>query len=488
MSESVALPRTTLAPGLSISRVLTGLWQVADLERGGQTLDAEAAAAAIERYVDAGLTTLDMADHYGSAEAIAGHFRATRPERGVECLTKWVPEPGPISRAEAEAAVERACTRLQTDAVELLQYHCWRYDDPAWLDGLLHLDALRREGRVGHLGLTNVDTDHLALVLDTGVPVVSNQICFSLLDRRARERMLPLCRERGVKVLAFGTLAGGLLTERWLHRPAPAPDELSTWSQMKYARFVQVAGGWERFQRLLHAVQEVSRRHDVSMANVATRWVLDHAGVAGIIVGARLGRREHIGDTLRMLRLSLDDDDRARLAAATEELDAIPGDCGDEYRRPPFLTASGDLSHHLDGFPPPYPVAKGSDGRRRAYSGTVWEERAGFSRAVRHGRRIVVSGTTATHRDRVVGGTSAASQMTFALDKVEGAIRSLGGDRKDIVRTRIYVRNVEDWEPVSAVHGRRLGDVAPANTLVRAELVGEDHLVEVEAEAVVAGG
>ncbi|HZJ09663.1 MAG TPA: aldo/keto reductase, partial [Trueperaceae bacterium] len=342
--------RVELEPGLSASRVITGLWQIADMERSGSVVDAELGAAAMANYVSTGLTTFDMADHYGSAELIAGHYRATRGERApAETFTKWVPKPGPVSRADVVAAVDLARTRLQTDRLELLQFHTWTYDDPAWLDALFHLADLRSEGLIGAIGLTNVDTAHLNLALASGVPIVSNQVSFSLLDRRAAQGMTELCRQRGVKLLAYGTVAGGLLTERWQGRPEPAWDDASTtWSVNKYRRFIAQVGGWETYQGLLASMAEIAAKHGVSLANVASRAVLDTPGVGAVIIGARLGESEHIDDTLRLFDLRLDDEDRVALAAATGKLRPLPGDCGDEYRKPPYLTASGDLSHHLD--------------------------------------------------------------------------------------------------------------------------------------------
>jgi aryl-alcohol dehydrogenase-like predicted oxidoreductase/enamine deaminase RidA (YjgF/YER057c/UK114 family) len=479
------LERCELAPGFSISRVLTGLWQIADMERDGSTLDVDAAARELEPYVERGFTTFDMADHYGSSELITGHYRATHPGKDVQLLTKWVPKPGRYKRDRVREAVHLALERMRSESLDLLQFHAWRYSDPGWLDCLFWLDELRQEGLIRHLGLTNFDTAHLAMVLHSGIPVISNQVCFSLLDRRPQNGMLELCEAHGVKVLGFGTVAGGLLTERWLGEPEPAIEELKTWSQMKYARFIEASGGWETFQRLLSAVNEVARKHTVSMANVACRYVLEQPGVGGIIVGARLGLSEHIDDNARLFDFRLDAEDRALLGTALEGLDPVPGDSGDEYRRPPFLTASGDLSHHFAGFPSPYQMREGVDGRQHVLTGTVWEDLAGFSRAVRQGNRILVSGTTATHRDRVIGGRDPASQMHFVIDKIEGAIQSLGGTLADVIRTRIYIRNEGDWEPISRVHGERFGDIQPTNTLVRADPIGEDYLVEMEAEAVV---
>ncbi len=476
--------RVQLADGLEISRVLTGLWQVADMERDGRTLDRDAAAEEMERYVEAGLTTFDMADHYGSSELIAGRF-VQRGRGPAQLFTKWVPEPGPHTRADVLAAIDRACERMSVDAIDLLQFHAWSYADPAWMDCMFWLQEVKEAGKIRHLGLTNTDTAHLRMLLDSGVEIASNQVCYSLLDQRAAGAMTELCLERGPGILAFGTLAGGFLTDRWLGAEEPSLESLETWSQMKYKRFIDAAGGWAPYQALLAAMDRAARRQGVSMANVACRWVLESPAVAGIIVGARLGRSEHIGDTLRLFDFELDAESIADIRDALATLHSIPGDCGDEYRKPPYLTAAGDLSDHFDAVPSPYPVHDGPGGRRRALSGTIWEDVAGFARAVRKGNRIFVSGTTATHGDRLIGGQSAMSQAHFCLDKIEGAIRSLGGSLDDVVRTRIYVANPDVAEAVSRAHGARLGHVQPANTLVQAGLIGDGYLVEMEAEAVV---
>lgn len=480
------IERTTVGDGLEISRVLTGLWQVADMERDGDELDASGAAEEMGRYVDAGLTTFDMADHYGSSEVIAGVFESGAPGR-AELLTKWVPSPGVHGPDEVRAAVERALQRMQRDTLDMLQFHAWSYSDPAWMDCMFALQDLKAEGLIRNLSLTNTDAAHLRMLLDSGVEIATNQVCYSLLDRRGGGEMAALCEERGVRMLAFGVLAGGFFTERWVGVPDPGIDGLQTWSQMKYYRFIQAAGGWARFQTLLDAVARAAARLDVSMANVATRAMLDAPGVGGVIVGARLGKSEHIADTVRLFDFELDDEARSDIAAAQAALDPIPGDCGDEYRKPPFLTAAGDLSDHFEAMPAPYPVVDGPGARTRAMSGTMWEDLAGFSRAVRKGDRIFVSGTTATHGDRLIGGSDAMSQANYCLDKIEGAIQSLGGSIDDIVRTRIYVANPDVAEPVSRAHGARLGHLKPANTLVQAGLIGDGYLVEMEAEAVVDG-
>ena len=477
------IERLTLAPGLTMSRALTGLWQVADMERDGRSLDLDAAAQSMVPYVDAGLTTFDMADHYGSAEDIVGRYRKLSGAKPAQFFTKWVPKAGPVTRADVREAVTRALMRMQGERIDLLQFHAWRFADPSWLDALFFLDECRQEGLIGALGACNFDSAHMAVAIESGIPFVSNQVCCSLLDRRATGRLGAYAVAKGITILAYGTLAGGFLTDKWLGKPEPEMERLATWSQMKYKRFIDAAGGWGAFQRVLHAADRVAKRMGVSIANVASRWVLEQPGVGGVIIGARLSQSAHVDDTQRLFRFALDAAAKAEIDEALAHLAPIPGDCGDEYRTPPYLTASGDLSHHLASFPSPYRVVEGPHGRQQVKSGTSWETTYGYARAVRVGSRIHVSGTTASHGDRLIGGADPYAQAVFALDKVQGAIESLGGALNEVVRTRVFVSQVAHWEAVARAHGERFGAITPANTLVEARLVGEKYLVEIEAEA-----
>jgi len=478
-----AVERVALAPDLEIARVITGLWQIADMERDGRTLDLDATAEAMRPYVDAGCTTFDMADHYGSAELIAGRFRRAHSDLPVQLFTKWVPKPGPISRDDVRAAIETAAERVRGQPIDLMQFHAWTFADAHWLDALGYLQELQRDGAIRQIGVTNFDAAHLRIAVASGIPIVTNQVSFSLLDQRAAGRMADVCAQYGVKLLAYGTVAGGLLTARWQARPEPPADDLTTWSLMKYGRFMQAAGGWRALQRVLDVTASIARKHDVSMANVACRHILDFPHVAGVIIGARLGERAHIDDNTRLGTLRFDDDDRTALREVLATLSPIPGDCGDEYRKPPYLTASGDLSHHVESFPAPYAVHTVDAQRSYCLSGTVWEPMAGYSRATRVGNRIMVSGTTATHGPMQIGGTDAAAQAHFVLDKIEGALRSLGGSMANVVRTRVFVDDISQWEPIARAHGERFGDVLPANTMVQAKLIGSGYLVEIEADA-----
>lgn len=477
--------RHHLGETLEISRVLTGLWQVADIERLSGPMDPEAGADRLAEYVAAGFDTFDMADHYGTAEIITGRLLARDGVR-ARAFTKWCPAPGPMTPDVVRAGVEERLDRLGVDRVDLLQFHWWSFEHPAWLDALHEMARLRDEGLIGEIGVTNFDAAHLALALADGIPIRTNQVSFSLVDRRAAGALSEVCARSGTKLLAYGTLCGGFLSDRWVGKPEPT--EIADWSKMKYKRFIDVSGGWDAFQGILEAAAGIAARHGASVSNVASRWVLDHPAVAGVIVGARLGERAHFDDNLKIFDIALDAEDHARLEAAFAATHPVPGDCGDEYRKPPFLTASGDLSHHLDAMPLAFESAAvpHREDATRVLSGSEWEDIAGYCRAQRIGDRIVVSGTTATAgRSRVVASGDAGAQATYVIDKILAALAALGAKAEDVVRTRIYITDEADVEAVSRAHGRVFGAIKPANTLVVvAGLIG-GYRVEIEAEAIV---
>lgn len=478
--------RIRISDGLEISRAVTGLWQVADMEKDGVLLDPHKAADDLSNYAHADFDTFDMADHYGSAELITAQLLRRDIDPRPVAMTKWCPPPGEMTPDIVRAGVMERLERLGVKRVDLLQLHWWTFEHPQWLDALHEMNRLREEGLIGEIGVTNFDAAHLNLAIADGVPVRTNQVSFSLVDRRAAGAIAETCAKYGAKVLAYGTLCGGFLSEKWLGKAEPV--EISDWSKMKYKRFIDQAGGWDAFQALLEAASAVARRHDVSLSNVATRWVLDQPHVAAVIIGARLGENVHLEDNLKLFSFSLDEQDRQQLDAAFADMTEIPGDCGDEYRRPPFLTASGDLSHHLDTVPSafkPVPVTARPE-VSQVLTGSKWEAIAGYCRAQRIGNRILVSGTTAVHGvDRAVAPGDAGAQTTYILDRIVAAVESLGGQREGIVRTRIYITDEADVVDISRAHGRVFGGIKPANTLVRvAGLIG-DHRVEIEAEAMV---
>lgn len=328
-----------LASDLRICRILNGMWQVAG---GHGTIDHNLALADMLRYHDAGFTSWDMADIYGPAEDFIGEFRrllltlkGNEEIERIQSLTKWVPQPGKITRSMVNENIEKSLRRMNVDTLDLLQFHWWDYNNPYYIDALKYLSDLKDKGIIKYIGLTNFDTEHMQIIMDSGSKIISNQVQFSIIDRRPEVKMLSFCQRHNVSLLAYGSICGGLISERYLGKTEPSNVELNTLSLRKYKKMIDAWGGWNLFQDLLTSLKRVGQKHGVSIANVATSYILKKPQVAGVIIGARLGIVEHISDNTQVFGFILDKSDQDEIDSVCEnanDLFEIIGDCGDEYR------------------------------------------------------------------------------------------------------------------------------------------------------------
>lgn len=312
-----SVERFQLTEDHNISRVLKGGWQLAG---GHGAVDREQAIEDMAAYVRAGITTFDCADIYTGVEELIGAFlRRYGPAiragdlPPVQVHTKYVPDLealATLTYADTAAIIERTLTRLGVERVDLVQFHWWDYDVPGYVETAQHLQRLQEAGKIKHVAVTNFDAAHLREILDAGVQVRSCQVQYSVLDRRPRADLLALCREQGIWLLCYGTVAGGFLSDRYLGVPEPQ-EPLENRSLTKYKLIIDDFGGWGLFQDLLRALRMVADRHGASIATVATRYVLQQEQVAGAIVGARHAR--HLPDTLRLFDLCLDAADMAAI-------------------------------------------------------------------------------------------------------------------------------------------------------------------------------
>ncbi|KAI8466749.1 MAG: NADP-dependent oxidoreductase domain-containing protein [Monoraphidium minutum] len=339
VAAAAVAERATLGTGagaLQFAPIINGCWQLAG-GHGREVFDGiEAKLAA---HAAAGFTTFDTADIYGPSERILGEFQASWAAQGnppVQVLTKYVPNvfQQRVTPAGVEAAMQKSLGALRVQQLDLVQMHWWDYAIPGMVDAALALADCQAKGLIKQVGVTNMDTEALSKIVDAGVPVASNQVQFSLLDRRPLNGMLQYCEPRGIKVLAYGSVGGGLLSDKYVEQPRKSllggakfsNVDLNTSSLKMYWGTAKRFGGQELWRRLLLVLRGVADKHNCSVANVAVRWVMQQGSGVHPIIGLR--GVDHIADNEAALALTLD---AADLAAIAEVLSEAQGPAGDVY-------------------------------------------------------------------------------------------------------------------------------------------------------------
>ncbi|TCR81514.1 aldo/keto reductase [Rhizobium sp. BK376] len=321
-----------LTPGYTISRVIRGGWQLAgghgEIDRGQAVTDLIAA-------FDAGIRTYDCADIYTGVEELIGEARQRlQDERGADVAaqmhvhTKLVPDLerlADINRDYIRGIVEQSLRRLKTERLDLVQFHWWDYAHTGYIDALGWLAEMRAEGKVRNVGTTNFDSPRIRQMLDAGIPLVSQQLQYSVLDQRPLNGLAELAAKNGIKFLCYGSVAGGFLSDRWLGQPEPDMP-LENRSLVKYKLIIDDFGGWDLFQSLLRALKSVGDRHGADIATIASAWVLEQPLVAAVIVGAR--NQAHALANAKIMDLELTEQDRREIAAIVGE---SKGPLGDVY-------------------------------------------------------------------------------------------------------------------------------------------------------------
>ena len=287
-TKTMILPQESylqFTPDLKICRLLNGMWQVSG---GHGRINPKTAIESMFQYVYSGFTTWDLADHYGPAEDFIGEFRrqliANRGEEAVnhiQAFTKWVPRAGKMTKKLVEDNINISLRRMDIKSLDLMQFHWWEYGDSNYLDALKYMAELQDEGKIKHLALTNFDTEHLQIITEAGIKIVSNQVQFSLVDRRPQVNMVKFCQDNNIKLFAYGSVCGGLLSEKYLSNPEPKSSEINTTSLRKYKQMIANCGGWRLFQELLDTLKEIADKHQVSIANVAVNYILNQPAVGG---------------------------------------------------------------------------------------------------------------------------------------------------------------------------------------------------------------
>lgn len=326
-----------------LCRVITGMWQTSG--QHGYVPTASEVTRAIHAAVDAGFSSFDLADVYGDSELFVREYARSvgrAASERVQFCTKLVIDPRTlqdrVSKATVQTYVDRALSRMDQERIHLLQLQWSDFSDERFIDFLGYLEELKIQGKIRSVGTANFPTRQLKYVTSQGIQIASNQVSFSLLDRRPIVEMADWCKSNDVGLLAYSTLGGGFFTEKYLGMPEPTRRACTTASLQRFSHFIRIWGGWSLFQELLYGIKVVADKHDVSMANVAVKWALEHPALSAVIVGARLGmasETDHILNNIRAFEFSLEDEDMDMLdaiASKGNDMYRLLGDSGEEYQ------------------------------------------------------------------------------------------------------------------------------------------------------------
>ena len=324
------IPRYTLSDGYSLSRIIKGGWHLAG-DHG--VIDPQQAIKDMAVFVEAGITTFDCADIYTGVEQLIGTFRRDYPTLAplVQVHTKFVPDLSDLrslDRRYVENIIDRSLQRLGMERLDLVQFHWWDFNVPRHVETALELDRLRKAGKIAHIGVTNFDRQRLDEIVSAGIPVVSHQLQYSLIDNRPAATMVDYCRSHDIVLLCYGTVGGGFLSERWLGKAEPnrpgGPFDLTNRSLIKYKLIIEDFGGWDLFQQLLAQLARIAAKHNTDVASIASRALLDRPQVAAVIVGAT--NTTHLQAHAQVGSLHLDADDLAAISAVTARRRGPEGD------------------------------------------------------------------------------------------------------------------------------------------------------------------
>ncbi|MGD9649618.1 MAG: aldo/keto reductase [Dongiaceae bacterium] len=307
-----------LAPGYFISRLIKGSWQLSSGHSGG--VDAAQAIEDMAAYIAAGIFTFDMADIYTGVEELVGSFikkyranfesgQMLRPA----IHTKYVPDLDALAalrKRDVESIIDRSLKRLNVEILDLVQFHWWDYAIPRYVETAGYLNELRQAGKIRHLGLTNFDGQRTREIAEAGIPIISTQVQYSLLDRRPAQDLSDICRRFNIKLLCYGTVAGGFLSSRYLGAPE-IKNNFENRSLIKYKLIIDECGGWEFFQELLALLNQLAQKHQTGIAEIATRYVLDQPLVAAAIIGAK--GKTHLANSLKITDIELAEEDRRKI-------------------------------------------------------------------------------------------------------------------------------------------------------------------------------
>lgn len=326
--------RFNLTGDYSISRVINGCWQLSEGHSLKHNLDMEDIMRAFFMLVEQGFTTFDCADIYTGVEETIGRFvkqlknASSLSSDDIQIHTKYVPDINflqDVDFAYTEKIIDRSLKRLNRDILDVVQFHWWDYEVPGCLETAGHLLKLKEKGKIRNLAVTNFDTEHLAELVEAGIPIVSCQSQYSVFDRRPEKTLLEYCRQHNIALLCYGTLSGGFLSDKWIGKELGNNlTDPETRSQVKYLQVIEDTLGPVGYRELLLLLDSIAKKHGVKIAQVATNYILSRHGVGAAIIGIR--NSSHVEANARIFSFSLSDAETAEIDTFLNRYPLLPGE------------------------------------------------------------------------------------------------------------------------------------------------------------------
>lgn len=330
----MSVPVIELAPGFNISRIIKGGWQLSSGHRSGLNNDP---VADMMLFAESGITTFDCADIYTGVEALIGFFLKTWKNKyghiePIRVLTKFVPDADALATLDKQYVtkiIDRSLKRLGKERLDMVQFSWWDYAVDRYVETAGWLVDLQKEGKIELISATNFNTAATKKLLEAGIPIQTIQLQYSPLDRRPEKNLVDLCLQHNVKLLCYGTVAGGFISTKWLNQSEPV-EPFENRSLMKYKLMIDEIGGWPKFQELLHTFDCIAQKHNVSVTNVVSRYMLSRPAVGALIIGAATSN--YLSENLRTFQFDLDEEDLGMIEQMNRKFIIPQGDVWDLER------------------------------------------------------------------------------------------------------------------------------------------------------------
>ena len=270
---------------LNVSVVGLGTWPLGEVNWG--PISEDEAVATVQKAIDLGINLIDTAPIYGNgrSEEIVGKAIKGRRQQVVIATKCGVSMKGAdmvndLKPKSVRREVEVSLKRLDTDIIDLYQCH-WPDPDTPIEDTMAEMVKLKAEGKIRYIGVSNFGVALLRRAKRV-IPIASNQVPYSLLNRDIEDELVPFCREQDVGILAYGPMGGGILTGKYKEKPRFGKDDARTFMYNYYEEPT-----WSKVQALLKDVEQVAARHGKPAAHVAINWARQQPGITSALVGVR---------------------------------------------------------------------------------------------------------------------------------------------------------------------------------------------------------